>query len=234
MADSTCNFFINSSFNANYDITWSFNYSLSGSLSSTGGFSTFLFNNPTLSGGGRYTALGYASAGSYSGVSGAKIGVLFDTSNTIKVLNGTNFSVITSFNLPSLLYPLVSSTSNFKRIRFNFTNVAQTLKISVENPKKTYELVASVPTGLSAKDTDFYKIGFGYSSPLSSGSDKLAFSIKDIQVQGNVSIPTTVYKPKPLVLPQIETYYILQSPLSGHINIGKPDPTSIGSLLHTK
>jgi hypothetical protein len=118
-------------------------------------------------------------------------------------------------------------------LRFNFTNCAQTLKIATKNKETNrYIKIASINTGISAFDSDFYRIGFGYSSPLNSGEEKSIFNIKDIHIQGNTSIPTTIYRPRPEIEDKIETFYIIQSPLSGHINIGNPDPTSVGSLMH--
>jgi hypothetical protein len=206
---------------------------LSGSVNSTGGISTFLFNNPTLIGGGTYEGLGYAPFQSRSGVSGAVLGVMIDSDNMITIKKGTTFDTITSFPLFSMLSPLIKTNGNFNTIRFNFTNCAQTLKIAAKNKETNrYTKLASINTGISAFDTDFYKIGFGYSAPLNSGEQKSVFNIKDIHIQGNTSIPTTVYRLRPEVESKIETFYIIQSPLSGHIDIGNPDPDSIGSLMH--
>ena len=71
-----------------------------------------------------------------------------------------------------------------------------------------------------------------YASPIRSGDSKIALSLKNIHVQGNTRVPTIIYNPKPSVIPTIDTFYIIQSPLSGDINIGNPDPVSIGSLIH--
>lgn len=233
MSESSCNFFINSAFNANFDITWSFGYNLSGSQNSTGGFSTFLFNNPTLVGGGAYEGLGYAPFQARSGVTGGILGIMLTSDNLISIKNGTTFTTITSFSLFSVVSPLVKQNEDFNIIRFNFTNCAQTLKIAIKNKETNrYVTLASINTGISASDTDFYKIGFGYSSPLNTGEPKSVFNIKDIHIQGNTSIPNTIYRPRPQVEPKIETFYIIQSPLSGLINIGNPDPNSIGSLMH--
>jgi hypothetical protein len=232
MADTTCNFFINSAFNANFDITWSFKYAMNGTNGSSGGFSTFLFGNSALSGGGTYTGMGYAPNSPDAGVSNGKIGVTFDSTNTIKVY-GTNFIQITSFQMPSYIVPLVNPTDNHNIIRFNFTNVQQTLKIAYKNKETNrYITFATIPTGLIPKDDDYYRVGFGYSSPLSAGGTKSSFKIKDIHIQGNLSEPKTTYKKRPDINEGIETFYILQTPLSGEIYIGKPDPITVGSLIH--
>ena len=232
MADTTCNFFINSAFNANFDITWSFEYTLNGQNGSTGGFSTFLFNNTGLSGGGTYTGLGYANYQTQNGVTDAILGVMIDSNNKIKVLN-SNFIQLTSFDIPSYITPLINPTDDYHTLRFNFTNVQQTLKIAYKNREMNrYVTFATVSTGISPEDEDFYRIGFGYSSPLSSGNLKCNFKIKDIHIQGNVVTPTTFYNNRPNMVEGIETFYIIQSPLSGELYIGNPDPITVGSLIH--
>lgn len=61
MLDTACNFALTSTFNAKYDITWSFQYSLCGVQGSTGGFTTFLYaaDTPQLTGGGIRSGLAY-------------------------------------------------------------------------------------------------------------------------------------------------------------------------------
>jgi hypothetical protein len=128
---------------------------------------------------------------------------------------------------------VIKQNEDFDTIRFNFTNCAQTLKIAAKNKETNrYIKLASINTGISSSDTDFYRIGFGYSSPLNSGEQKCNFNIKDIHIQGNTAVPTTIFRPRPEIEEKIETFYIIQSPLSGHIDIGNPDPTSVGSLMH--
>jgi hypothetical protein len=166
-------------------------------------------------------------------VTGAVLGVMIDSDNLVSVKKGTNFTTITSFPLFSVLSPLIKQNEDFDTIRFNFTNCAQTLKIAAKNKETNrYIKLASINTGISASDTDFYRIGFGYSSPLNSGEQKCNFNIKDIHIQGNTAVPTTIFRPRPEIEEKIETFYIIQSPLSGHIDIGNPDPTSVGSLMH--
>lgn len=230
MEDSACNFCINDIFNPNYDITWSFQYSITGGEFSTGGFSTFLFSNSELSGGGKYSALGYGVYQAEEGVFGAKLGILFYSDNTIEIKKGTEFITISSFKLFEPLYPLVKNYKYFNTIRFNLTNVGQTLNIALKNEvDNTYYTVSSIEINLNLKDEDEYKIGFSYASPLKSGDTKTNFSIKDIHVQGNSSIPNIIYRPKPY---SIESYFVLQSPNSGKIMLGNPSPLSSGYLLH--
>lgn len=233
MSDSTSNFYINEAFNINYDVTWSFVYSITGSDDSSGGFCTFLFSSSALEGGGTYAGLGFAPYQGTQGITDAIIGIMFDSSDVITIRTGTDFITITSFSLGTLLAPLVKITDAFNTIRFNFTDVAQTLNIAIKDKENNkYVNIASVSTGLTAKDTDFCKIGFSYASPINSGDSKITFKIKDIHIQGNKIIPTTTYKKRPEIPLDYETFYIVQSPLSGKLNIGIPDPISTGYILH--
>ena len=95
-----------------------------------------------------------------------------------------------------------------------------------------YKNILTINTGLKINDSDFYKIGYGYSSPLSSGDPKLKVSLKDIHTQGSLTAPTTKVSIPPFIFPQPETYYIIQSPSSGKIAIGIPDPIVDGYLMH--
>ena len=97
MPDSTANFSLTSDFNPIFDITWSFQYAVTGNSNSSGGFSTFLFNNTTLTSGGPLTGLGFAPYNSSSGISGAVLGVMFTNDNMVTVKRGTSFSTISSF-----------------------------------------------------------------------------------------------------------------------------------------
>ena len=230
MEDSACNFCINDKFNPNYDITWSFQYSITGANFSSGGFSTFLFNNSQLSGGGRYSGLGYDIFQSDLGVYGAQLGILFYGDNTIKIKKGTNFVTLSTFQLFDSLFPLIKPEEIFKTIRFNLTNLGQILNIDLKNEEtNTYYNVASIEVNLNVGDNDLFRIGFSYASPIISGDKKIQFKIKDIHIQGNQGTPTTIYRPKPF---SIESYYLLQSPTSGKIVIGNPSPLSSGYLLH--
>jgi hypothetical protein len=230
MDDTAANFCINDNFNANYDITWSFQYSVSGNIGATGGFCTFLFNNPTLGGGGRYTGLGYAPYLNMNGVSGAVLGIMIDSNNNIEIKQGSTFNTISTFPLFSQLSPLVKQVENYYAIRFNLTNLGKTLNIAVKkNNVLDYINVKSVNINLPITYDTFYKIGFSYASPLSFNGKKMSFKLKDIQIQGNKNIPTTTISIKPYV---INSYYLLQSPASAKIKIHYTDPTSSGYILH--
>lgn len=233
MADSTSNFYIKQDFNANYDITWSFQYAITGSTNSTGGFSTFLFNNSILTGGGGYTGLGYSTYQSQSGVKNAVLGICFFSDNTIKILKDNTFTTLTSFSIFPSLSPIVKSIKDFNTIRFNLTNLGQTLKISIKNIETNeYYIIKEINTNLNVKNNDYYKIGFSYSSPLSVGNDKITLYLKDIQYQGINKPIDTELSIRPVNVPKAETFYVLQSPSSGYISIGVPDPISTGFILH--
>lgn len=230
MEDSACNFYINKNFNPGYDLTWSFQYSVSGTLSSTGGFSTFLFEdnyNTGLSGGGAYTGYGYTSYGTTSGVSNAVLGILFDSNNQIKILKGSTFTTLSTL---CSFQPLLNQNNEFTTIRFNLTDVGETLKISIKDKiTNTYKIISTFDVGLRVRNDDFYKIGFSYASPLTAGQNKLIFKIKNIHIQGNENAPNIYYSNRPIVS---ETNYLLQSPLCGKIAIGSPTPLSSGYLLY--
>lgn len=234
MADKSTNFFINSGFSPSYDITWSFNYSLCGNTGSTGGFSTFLFENPDLTKPApRYTGLGFAPYASDRGVQGAIIGVMFTSNNTIDIKTGTKFATLTSFNMFKELKPFITTSKLFRTIRCNLTNLGQTLNIAIKNPvDDRYEDVFSISTGISITSKSFYKVGFGVSVPLLAGDTPAAFFIKDMLVSGSLTAPTTKVSDRPPTPKTLETFYIIQSPLSEKIWIGKPAPDVIdGALL---
>lgn len=234
MAEKTTNFFINSAFSPSYDLTWSFQYSLCGDIGSSGGFSTFLFNNKTLnSNAGKYVGLGFTPYGSSRGIDGAILGIMFDSTNIINIKTGNNFESLTSFNLFDQLVPFVNRNSHvFNTIRFNLTNLAKTLNISIKNKTDDrYIDVLSIDTKLSINNNTFYKIGFGLSSPLITGDPSLEIRLSDIHTQGSLNAPQTKVSDRPLPPPSLNTYYIIQTPFKEKVLIGKPDPTSDGGLL---
>lgn len=230
MDDSAFNFCINDNFNANYDITWSFQYSVSGSNNSTGGFSTFLFENPILSGGGRYTGMGYSPYLMIPGVSGAVLGIMFGSDNIVRINQGSNFSLVTSFPLFNELSPLVKQNHQFFTIRFNLTDLGKTLNIALKKDNVLdYKTIKRIGLNIPISNDTFYKVGFSYATPFAFNENKIKLKLKDIHVQGNKNIPTTTYKTKPL---EIVSYYLLQSPTSAKIQIHYQDPATSGYLLH--
>lgn len=243
MNPAACNFYIASSFNANTDITWSFEYALTGNaLSSSGGFCTFLFNSDNLSAtGGFYQSLGYGPYQGLSGIPSNIIGIGFDSTglfamsggvfssglssrspNSLTIRIGSNFTYLTSFSLTALGIPLIQSSESFETLRFNFTELSQILKIAIKDKTNNrYTQLLEIPTGLSARLADAYQIGFSYATPISSGHSKTVLKFKNIHVQGLDSIPDRDTNETS----GLPTNYILQSPLSGLIQLA-PDEDS--------
>lgn len=229
MADSTFNFSVNQQVNANFDITWSFQYCVSGVLGSSGGFTTFLYNNPTLDGGGKYEGLGYAPYQADYGVVNSMIGIMFDSNNIITIKD-LNFNTLTSFPLYQSLTPLIKTAEKYNTIRFNLTNSAQKLIISIKDRNDRYYDVLNLNTNIPyPQDYDFYRVGFSYASPLRSGEKNIKLLLKDIAIQGSTVQPTTRYTARPV----INTNYIIQSPLSGKIQISINN-NSVGALISQK
>jgi len=193
MVDSTYNFCIDELVNPNFDITWSFQYSVSGTNNSTGGFATFLFNDTFLIGGGRYTGLGFAPSQEDYGVANAILGIMFYSNNKI-IIKNHEFKTIYENDLFASLSPLVKPNIEFKTIRFNLTNSAQKLIISLKDENYDFYEVLNIDTNLPLPDfLDFYKIGFSYASPLKSGNNKISLKIKDIHYHGSSKIPSVLY-----------------------------------------
>jgi hypothetical protein len=248
MANSVSNFCVNSDFNPNFDITWSFQYAISGKETTSGGitypnggFSTFLFQNAVLSGGGPLSGLGYSNYLTNAGVSGAVLGITFESSydtgkynEIIRILKGTTFNILTSVKMHSQLSPFIRSAISYKTIRFNLTNIGRTLNISVKNSiTNNYEQLYTYDVNLNIGTNDKYKIGIGFAAPLPNKDDnKIILKLKDLQYQGIVQPPDTTTTDKPTTIPQPDTFYVLRSPLSGKIPIGDPDPTVSGFILH--
>jgi len=233
MADSTSNFYIKEDFNPNFDITWSFQYAVTGSGNATGGFSTFLFNNSILDGGGPYTGLGYSNFNVYSGVKNAVLGICFFSDNTVKILKGNTFTLLSSFSIYPSLSSLVKNTVDYNTIRFNLTDIGRILKISVKDKiTDNYTIVGEYNVNLDVGIYDLYKIGFSYASPLKSGENKICLKLKDIHYQGNHNTPTNTISIRPVNVPKEETYYTLESPTSAYIPIGDPEPSITGFILH--
>jgi hypothetical protein len=231
MYDSACNFFLNENFNANFDITWSFQYNVNGLTTATGGFCTFLFANDTLVGGGRYAGYGYLNYLTMQGVKGAALGIIFDANNNIKIYKNSNFTLLSTFPLFTELSPLVKQNNVFNLLKFNLTDVGKTLKISIKDSiTNNYKIIKTVYVNLPVFYETFYKVGFSYSSPIDSMHDsKITFSIKDIHVQGNQNLPDITYKTKPY---EIQSYYLLQSPTGDKIKIHDTIPSSSGYIKY--
>lgn len=244
MLDAACNFVHSAVYNAKYDITWSFQYSLSGVPGSSGGFTTFLYdaNTESLDGGGVRSGLGYGpyvvtdnlllsprsldklaiatinevefggfiriSDGEISGesvqdgVGGAVMGVGFDSAgqfsmrkrgfltgiedeipNSYAYRLGTDFLYISSYDAP---FDILEQQDNFKTLRFNLTDLGQTLNIHLyDNSTQSYNLINSIPTQLLFMQDKMCRIGISYASPVIAGYGA-EFKIKHFHSHGRL------------------------------------------------
>ena len=161
MAHTLCGVSHASAFNAMHDITWSFNYCLSGNTGTTGMFSTFLYEAPSL----RFTTL--------SAVSGNFFSISFNSIHNSLTVNGS------SIPLP---FTVKTDTEKYKTLRFQFTDVGQTLNVFYRELTTTYQLITSLSVGSAILSSKSLRVGVSYQSPVT--GDKARFRIKDLHVQG--------------------------------------------------
>lgn len=205
MSANTCNFALLSTFNALYDVTWSFQYSLSGLADSTGGFCTFVYSASALTGGGSSTGLGYApftfnGSPLQPGVNGAIIGVGFDSTgnfavrqngmttgtttpqlSSISVRVGNNFTYLSSAPVP---FKILETEERFKTLRFNLSNLGQTLSVHYKNfETNDYELIGNFDTGLLYTTDTYCRIGISFVTPISAENSAI-LKIKDFHFHG--------------------------------------------------
>lgn len=174
-------------FDPAHDITWSFQYSLCGPGDTSGGFATFVYTGDVLSGGGVGYGLGYGPNSGMPGVSGLVIAaglcsttLLSTGGSSLIIKEGSNFAVLSAISLP---LHVLQPSETYETLRFNLTNVGQTLNIH-RRGKESYELLASIQTNLLALTaTDPVRVGVSYSSPLT-GSKKARFRVKNFHLQG--------------------------------------------------
>lgn len=214
-------------FNANYDIVWSFQYSLCGQSNASAGFVTFLTENPTLTGGGIGRALGcgpssnYTNTSNVSGVSGHQLSIAFDTTglystsgygfttnatssaNSLVIRKGNTFTLLSAFQLSGLdtKFTLLSTSTVYNTLRFTLTNSAQILKIDVLRDTEYVNLVEvkTFNTIYNSLSTKYF-IGVSYATPVSGNSNKAVLKIKDFHIHGTTQVPEiTATYPKILV-----------------------------------
>lgn len=162
MANTLCGVSYLSAFDAKHDITWSFKYCLSGNTNTTGIFSTFLYDAPSL----RFTTL--------SAVSGLFYNVSFNSIYNCLTVNGG----------ASATLPFTVKTSNemYRVLRFQFTDVGQTLNVFYRSLSTEYELITSLSVGSAILTGRPLRVGVSYLSPIT--GSKARFRIKDLHVQG--------------------------------------------------
>jgi hypothetical protein len=245
----------NIAYNANYDIVWSFDYTLSGS--GQGSFTTFLFDGgvQTLTGGGIGKGGAYCNIDNITvnsafttvdGVSGAILGINFDTTG-IFALSGNGVAGISASDINSIsirsgqsaLFGLLTSVAissvdtefnlktgeGFNRLRFRLTDIGQTIIVSRQSTTGKFVDILSTPTNLTINDDTLYKIGIGYTSPVSGASStKCKFAIRNAHFEGKTDSPTYNYSTAPINL--LPAY-----PLSAFNNIVAPGGTIIENNL---
>lgn len=207
-----------SAFNANYDIVWSFQYSLCGGANASAGFTTFLYSNSNpISAGGIGKALGYGPSTNYTGysnisaISGAVLAVAFDTDgafaatgngfttgttaypNSLTIRSGMTYLSSTQLSAIDSNFTLLSTAEVFNTLRFRLTNVGQSITISKLN-QSTMKFVDiyNANTYLNVLSSTTYQIGISYASPVSGNNKAFALQIKDLHLHGTSEVPTTV------------------------------------------
>jgi hypothetical protein len=233
MANNVSNFVIDKNLRYDHDVTWSFEYSLSGVQNSDGGFTTFLLNSEIdTAGGGGGPALGIGaykadpkkdsvilcvaidSTGIFGTNSTFSTGLTSRIPNSMTIRIGSNFTHLTSFPLSSVGLDGLLNGEKFNTLRLNFTNIGRTLNISKLNEYQEYDLIYSYTGNFGVYDSKSIKVGFSQSSPILLQSFKSILKLKDIHIQG---------------MP-LEDFYILQSPDKSHILLSDKN-ISTGSLL---
>ena len=162
MPNTLCSVSFPSAFDAKHDITWSFKYCLSGGDDTTGIFSTFLYNAPSL----QFTTL--------SSISGNYYSIDFNSINNSLTVNG-NVSAILPFTVKT-------STEVYNVLRFQFTDVGQTLNVFYRSLSTNYELITSLNVGSAILTSIPMRVGVSYRTPIT--GNKARFRVKDLHVQG--------------------------------------------------
>lgn len=214
--------------NAYQDIVWSLQYALCGT-NAQGGFCTFLYDASVamLTGGGIGASLGFAPSQNYigfaslSGLSGAALGIGFDTHGlfalsgngktsglsanfgpALTIRAGSNFAYLTSIALSSLdsTFAFTSSSLAFNTLRFRLHDAGSAIEIA-RFVDEAYQVILDYPVTLNASPSSFYKVGVSYAAPLCGIATSAKFGIKNFHVEGFeqqpiVSTPfaPTVYK----------------------------------------
>jgi hypothetical protein len=198
------NFTCISAFDASKDIVWSFAYKLEGEPGyfGGGGFTTFLNLLSSLSGGGINTGLGYGpyinNDTNYSGVSSNFLVIAFEdysyfalsgngfttgaqtlSANMITIREGDSFEYKTSKNLPFYV-----SALNWQILRFQLTNMGNTLNVYHCDNDYNYNLIASHETLSTFSLPKKMYIGMSFSSP-AGGKGRTKLKVKDFHFYGN-------------------------------------------------
>lgn len=200
------------SLNAYQDIVWSLQYALCGANDAQGGFCTFLYDASvaTLTGGGIGASLGYAPSSGYnafasiSGLSGAMLGIGFDTLGlfaasgngknsgvapnnvaSLTIRTGSTFAYLTTIALSALdsSYALMSSALAYEVLRFRLHSAGSFIEIAHFNGNE-YKILLDFPVSLNVATSSFCKVGVSYAAPLCGNAPAAKFAIKNFHVEG--------------------------------------------------
>lgn len=201
MANTACNFTHPTLYFPSRDITWSLKVCLcAADMNASGGFTTFVTKAEVITGGGIYGSLGYMPYNTTAGVSGNLVAAGFDNlgyfglksvdntsgrltpvANSYSIRTGEDYQYKSTTVLP---FTLLKNTEVYTTLKFNLTNVGQTLKTYYLNAEKRYTLISSVSTGFVADLDTLARVGVSYSSPLRLNENKALLRVKDLHVQG--------------------------------------------------
>jgi hypothetical protein len=138
---------------------------------------------------GAIMGVGFDSTGQFalcaqgfkSGIDIAAGGVAVPNSYTYRI--GTQFEYVSTYAAP---FNVLENTDEFKTLRFNLTDLGQTLNIHLyDNMTQSYQLINSIQTQLLFMQDKVCRLGFSYASPVS-GYDKVIFKLKHFHAHGKL------------------------------------------------
>lgn len=182
-----------------YVSTSSTSYSVGGS-----GFFLGYDNNPNTNGiVGSVLGIGFDTLGLFavSGIGNRTSGVNITAAkpNSLTIRSGfSGFELLYNESLSALNtnMTLLTNTDSYQWLRFRIGNVGQTLYIDHRiNDNDSYAQVLELPITLPIQDSSFYKVGISSSFPITgtsfAASNNTIFRIKNFQIEGSTSTPTT-------------------------------------------
>jgi hypothetical protein len=208
VSNNVSNFYIKEWYNSSHDVTWSFQYNLSGNNKTDGGFTTFLALSTAQSNvGGGGESLGIGPKGIINKINGTVFCIAIDSSglfgtkttfgtgmtnpirNSMIIRINNDLQFLTAFPLSSVGLDGLNTENLYSTIRINYTNVGQTLNIAKLNNNNEYETFYTY-TGQFEKETSSpVRIGFSHVSPILPTSLKSRLTLKDIHTQGRYVYP---------------------------------------------
>ncbi len=211
MYNNISHFYVKELFDSSHDVTWSFQYSLSGNNKTDGGFTTFLklsSQNAELNSGGGGASLGVGSkdvinkidnilfcvAIDSTGLFGTKAtfptGLNAPIKNSMIIRLFNDLIYLTAFPLSSVGLDGLNLNNIYNTIRINYTNIGETINIAkLNNITNEYDTFFSYTTNFSKKLNDPVQIGFSHTSPILPINLKSVLTLKDIHAQGRYVFP---------------------------------------------